>query len=170
MEKEEFCEKVVKEFEFLVQKHGFRIKSKKGDNHTFEVRYQNQTTAVRVLFEVKDQMIFTDLCRLVNGKLKDEPIIICHHSELNTFDLQDVLILREPILQFKIEKLYNAHKKNFNKMVQLLSQGLKKNAQDILRGDFSIFPELEKLVKSRIKRRKNVSAKEKKLIALLNKE
>lgn len=169
MDKEEFVKETTAVFEFLIKKYGFRIKSTQSDNQTYRVVYQNKTTAVKIFFEVRDQWIILSLFRLIDGKIKEAPIIICRDSELNEFYLENLLILRDPETDDALEKLYSGKVRNFKKVLQLLASGLKKNAEDILKGDFTIFPELEKIVKSRIKPRKNVSEKEKKLIALLNK-
>ena len=170
MDKEEFTKETIKSFDFLTKKFNFRIKSQKSDNQIYRVIYQNETTAVKVFFEEREQWIFVDLYRLINGKIKENPIIICNDGELNEFDLQNILIIRDFAKRRIFRNLYSNKKKNFKKILQLLSKALKENAQDVLKGDFSIFPELEKIVKSRIKPRKNVSKKEKQLIATFNKE
>ena len=88
------------------------------------------------------------LIRLVDGKLPDYPIFIDEDTVLNYFDLQDLLSVRIPcVKENNLEiGITNSEIENY---IQQIAQNLRTKAEDILKGDFLIFSELERIVKER---------------------
>ena len=137
-----------KAFSFLIDDFSFREKSLELDNWGVRLVYCNSTTGVRISYEPREGGIFVMLIRLVDGKQPDYPIFIDEDTVLHYFDLQDLLSVRIPC--FKENNLEigitNSEIENY---IQQIAQNLRTKAEDILKGDFLIFSELERIVKER---------------------
>lgn len=99
--------------------------------------------------------MFVDLIKLVNGKIPPYPIFIKPETELHWFDLKDLIYLRAPQLKIEqppIDSLFKP-RRNFEKFIEKIliqyANSLEQYAIDVLKGDFRIFAELEKIVKKR---------------------
>jgi hypothetical protein len=137
-----------KAFSFLIDDFGFREKSLELDNSGIRLVFCNSTTGVRISYEPREGGIFVMLIRLVDGKQPDYPIFIDEDTVLNYFDLQDLLSVRIPCFKennFEIGKT-NSELENYIKQI---AKNLRTQAEDILKGDFLIFSELEIIVKER---------------------
>lgn len=153
METKLFFELCLKNFIFLIDDYDFKIKQKKSDGGIDKIIYQNITTAIEIRFEWKEWDIFVELYRLTNGKITEDPIVIEQNSKLNSFYLDTLLEIRAPKL--KIIEYYNYKKKtslddsDVKDLIKKYASALSKYGKDILQGDFSIFKQLEKIVKKR---------------------
>jgi hypothetical protein len=138
-------------FEFLIKKYGFKIGRLESRSYVCYLNYINKTTAVRLSFEPKDGGVFVLLYRLIDGKIPPYEIFIKPDTIINSFYLDDILTLRSPTT--KIESKYidigRPTREELEKELGAYADALANHAQDILQGDFSIFPELEKIVKRR---------------------
>jgi hypothetical protein len=137
-----------KAFSFLIDDFGFREKSLELDNLGIRLLFCNSTTGVRISYEPCEGDIFVMLIRLVDGKQPDYPIFIDEDTVLHYFDLQDLLSVRIPCFKennFKIGKM-NSELENYIKQI---AKNLRTQAEDILKGDFTIFSKLERIVKER---------------------
>ena len=137
-----------KAFSFLIDDFSFREESLELDNWGIRLVFCNSTTGVRISYEPREGGIFVMLIRLVDGKLPDYPIFIDEDTVLNYFDLQDLLSIRIPCFKennFEIGKT-NSEIENY---IQQIAKNLRTKAEDILKGDFLIFSELERIVKER---------------------
>jgi hypothetical protein len=89
--------------------------------------------------------------RLIDGKIPPYEIFIKPETAVNSFYLGNILALRSPTT--KIESKYidigKPTREELEKALGPYANALENQAQDILQGDFSIFPELEKIVKRR---------------------
>jgi len=132
-----------KAFRFLIDEFQCRLTSKKSDAWGAELTYQNDTTAVNVRYEPREQFVFVLLCRLINGKMPA-------YDSFDSFGLSDLLTLRAPELKIRKRSAPERFTENdLRHMVITFARGVRGHATDILHGDFSIFPELEKIVKRR---------------------
>jgi len=139
----ELCEE---NFNFLITEYGFSLVPMQKDGNPYEIVFQNKTTAVIVNWERNENWIYIELYRLVNGSLIIDPISISDHTELNGYYLDDLLSIKHPNFSptgFPVEKGILAILKNYSAM-------LNQYAADVLNGDFTIFGDLEKIVKGRI--------------------
>ncbi len=146
-----FFDLVIEKFRFLIDEFRFKKGARKKEAGVYQIAYQNETTAVEISFEWRDQYIYVRLYRLINGTKQEDPIVIQHYSELNNFDLEDLLSLRKPSLKISPSIFGRAlSKQDIETILEKYAIAIHKHAIDILQGDFSIFAELEKIVKSRI--------------------
>jgi hypothetical protein len=148
--KESFFSICLEKFRFLIERFGCKRTAKGASAGVYTVTYQNSTTAVEIGLEWQEQYVYVELCRLVDGRIKDNPIVIGPESQLTVFNLEDVLEIRNPGL--KLSHKHFARRLTVDALDKILShyaRALEESASDILRGDFSLFDKLDRIVKHR---------------------
>src|SRR5713226_8350677 len=147
-----FFRKATEKFQFLVDQFGFRRPVKRSEGGTYRVLYQSETTAVEIGLEWREQYVYVELFRLVNGKIKENPVIIGRESDLTSFNLEDLIALKAP--QMKLSPEYFNRPLTVQSLEHVLTRyarALRDCGRDVLKGDFSVFAELEGVVKARIR-------------------
>ncbi len=92
-----------------------------------------------------------DLYRLINGVIKENPIIVRPDSELRVYNLEDLIAVRAPKMTLGQE--YFGRPITVDSLDYVLHHyalALKELGGDVLQGDFKVFRELESIVKARI--------------------
>ena len=141
-------ELIRKSFSFLVDDFGCKERSSKLDNWGVQTTFCNSTTGVRVSYEPREGGYFVLLMRLVNGEVPEHPIDIDDDTVINRYYLEDLLSIRE-VDHIKKQFQRITTKQRDEDTINELANCLKITAEDVLRGDFSVFYELEKIVKDR---------------------
>jgi len=142
---DEFFKLGEKEFQFLVDEFGFKKKAKKTDVGVYRVPYENETTKVEVGFDWRDQYLYVLLGR------RDRKPPQRREDELIAFGLEDLVKLRTGNYAVDQERFGKALTlKDVKEIVSTYARALREHAADVLQGDFSIFPELEKIVRQRM--------------------
>jgi hypothetical protein len=137
-------------FAFLEQRFGFQTRKHVQDNFGCFVLYQNATTGVRISFG-RDGMIYVTLYKLQDGELPKYPVFFSPRADFLVFDLNDLLAVRgqQPIHQNPRTIAADA---NFEKTLTTFAEQLATHASDVLRGDFGVLPEIQKVVARRAAR------------------
>jgi hypothetical protein len=141
---------VEKSFEFLKADFGFRERSRINRRDYIEYRYSSNTTGVVVAFELREFFIFVTLCRLVDDNYAKEIGEIRPDSRLNCFDLNDLVGLRAP--DDVVTGYLPGQPQPLGGLAGIAGRqatNLRKHARDVLTGDFTAFPDLERIVKAR---------------------
>lgn len=151
-----FISLVGKNFKFLEQKFGFFAFKVEDEAWGEAVTYINKTTAIKISLEERDGGIFLELCKLIDGCIPEKPITITQKTKLYSFEFENLLLLRAPSLQLEhplIDDLVfkPGKEKVMGKVLKQYADTLKIYAKDVLKGDFTVFSDLEKLVKNRIR-------------------
>lgn len=146
--KSQFFRASDEQFDFL-RNYGFQPKMKKVEAGTYIRVYQNSTTAVEVALEWVEQYLYVRLCRLVDGKIHDNPAVVRPDSKLYCFNLENLLLLTEPSLIVKPAPYEPLTSEQVEKILYRYAHAVEKYAAKILQGDFEWFPRLEDLVKER---------------------
>ena len=126
----------------------------------YTIIFQNETTALRVYFEWRDIYLSVQICRLVNGQLQEgsQPF----NREWTSFAVEDLLTVRAPDYDQKLLLVSRSWEdftgedailEDVRQKLEIYAAVLREYGGDILRGDFSIFPQLDKVVKQRVKKR-----------------
>jgi hypothetical protein len=151
-----FLKEVKAQFRFLERDYFFKFHESIINTLSITIIYQNNTTAVSITLDQEFGMIFVDLIRLINNKISELPSEISKYTELNEFDFEDLLSIRNP--KIKIEKpslddlvFLPGWEKVVSRILHQYAINLKKYCDDVLKGDFYIFKELDKIVKKRAK-------------------
>lgn len=151
MKSKEFFNLCINEFKFLFEEYGFKKVKEIVDNWYYKLYLKNNTTGIIITFEKRDFYVFVQLCRLYNGEIQNDPVIIRAKTCINNFDYENLLLLRSP------ESIYPSHKSETvfdDSLIKIIikhhAEKIKKYATDVLDGNFQIFKEIEKLVKGRI--------------------
>lgn len=138
-------------FQFLIDQFGCGKEKKEPGGGIYNVLYLNATTGVEIGLEWREQYIYVELIRLIDGRVRENPIIITPDSELTVFNLEDLLTIRAP--KHKLSNRYVRQPLSVQQVEYIVTDYafvLREYAADVLRGDFGVFTEMETLVKSRI--------------------
>lgn len=146
MSKEKFLELCRKHFGFLSEEFGFREAKKESSSWGHVLYLKNETTAVRISLEWEYPGVFVHLYRLVDGKIVENPIIIQQEDELMNYSLDDLLSIRAPGLE--LSPIFGQPDEIEGKL-KSYAAAVRDCAADVLEGDFTIFEELDKIVKHR---------------------
>lgn len=158
MANEDFDVIAKEEFKFLELNFECKLQKCKKEDWGYELVYLNKTTAVKVTYEFQEAYIFIMLYRLVDGTLIENPGNIKENTTLNGYGLDDVInyydpsSLIKPIYQYGEDSDYYDQKKGLMLYVNAFANNLKKFGTEVLKGDFRIFKELDKVVKDRANR------------------
>jgi hypothetical protein len=142
-----------KRFKFLVAEFGSKAPKRQRISVFCSLTYQNETTAVEVSLEPMDGGVFVLVSRLVNGQIPKYPIFVTRRMTLHSFYLDDLVSLRRPDAAKRQAGLDPPSDREIAKSVAQSASLLRELAADILRGDFAVFSELDKIVKARIPNR-----------------
>ncbi|AJR14779.1 hypothetical protein LEP1GSC020_3815 [Leptospira interrogans serovar Grippotyphosa str. 2006006986] len=159
MKKPSFDVLAKKYFKFLELDYNFRFIKSLKESWGYEILYLNQTTGVKIVYEYREAYIFIFLYRLIDGKLVEDPGEIVQNTLLNSFGLDDIINIRNPLALLKATYEYpeNSHyhdKTNgWNQYISDFANNLKQYANDVLAGNFEIFEKVDPIVKERAKRR-----------------
>lgn len=157
MARKDFDNIVQEQFKFLKSEYGFRLLKCEKKDWGYELIYLNNTTGVKVTYEYQAAYIFIMLYQLENGELRENPRNIDDSTTLYGYGLDDLVGLRNSHALIKPAYEYGEQSKYYDKdnglslYVAAFANNLKTYGKDILSGDFTIFPELNKIVKGRIK-------------------
>ena len=140
--------------QFLMDEYGFRETDRTDTYNSFyEVIYQNETTAVKVYFERRDMYVSVQVCRLVGGKLQKDPETLTPSTEWTCFQVDVLLMVRAPAYDqrpFLLAEEARSHEEVAEGIAVVLANyadALRAHGQDVLRGDFSVFPQLDRIAK-----------------------
>jgi len=132
------------EFAFLTKNFGFgeyEISHQDEDEITILVR--GDATGVRIVLDLREQYPFVFISKLSTDKKVPKRLgEITPDTEINEFDLDDLVWYcsrEEPA----------SNKQNLLKGIKVQAKNLKEYGTEVLSGDFSIFKELNKIVKKR---------------------
>lgn len=149
---DEFLELGEKEFQYLVDEFGFKKRANKTDVGVYRLPYDNGTTKVEIGFEWRDQYVYVLLGRRDVKKPKDARRLPRPEDELHAFNLEDLLKLRTGKYAVDQDRFGKAlTREDIKEILSTYARALREHAADVLQGDFSVFPELEKIVRKRMK-------------------
>lgn len=141
-------------FNFLIQEFECSlIDCNKSKN---EIHYKNETTYVKIKFEYQISFIFIMLYKLEDGRFIDNPKNITKNSTLYGYTLDDIIGLQnknsiiKPAYEYGNNSLYVKSEFGFKLYISKFANNLKNYGKDILNGKFSMFYDLEKIVKNRL--------------------
>lgn len=143
---DEFLEIGEKEFQFLVDEFGFKKRANKTDAGVHRLSYENKTTKAEIGFDWRDQYIYVLLGRR-DRKPPQRP-----EDEIVAFDLEDLLKVRTGKRAVDQDRFGRAlTRKDVKELLTTYASALREHAADVLQGDFTVFPEVEKIVRKRMK-------------------
>ena len=135
-----------KTFSFL-QEYGFQPVSSVIDKDFCIIKMQNNTTGIALHYERRESNVFVYLYRLIDGKMVEDKIPVSSDLPLNSIELQFIIQLREG--ENYVCKIQSQSSKSLDELIQAIAVDLKKYADDILKGDFGLFGELDSIAKKR---------------------
>ena len=94
------------------------------------------------------------LSRLINGKIPEYPIFVTREMTLHSYYLDDLVNLKMPDTPVRETTEDPLDEREVKKLLAQGAAQLRELGGDILRGDFSVFDKLDKIVKARLPREK----------------
>ncbi len=174
MNKDHFFDVCKKKFAPVIKKFNFKISKQIDEDWGYKLFLQNRTTGIELYYEFRDMMVFLKLYQLINGSIQIQKGEIRPETILNGFDINDLLDIRSPSSKIPsqetidgldkiIKKIASGKKVKLDEYPQEIKDGdlsidnilskhaenVERYAEDILIGDFSLFVELDKIVKNR---------------------
>lgn len=132
-----FTQKCLDKFRYLAA-YGCELTSIEDDRYLVEITYKNQTTGIKVSFELRENQIFVYLIRLINGEI---PAYLDAPSRW--FYLDNLVKLRSPSTTLPRKEFGDwLTPDDIDDILTAYASALKKYGEDVLRGDFSVFTEL----------------------------
>jgi len=146
------------QFKFLESEYSFSLSKCKKEDWGYELIYLNDTTGVKITYEYREAYVFIMLYQLIDGELRENPRNIEDNTILHGYGLDDLISLRnsqaliKPAYEYGEQSEYYDQENGLSLYVAAFAGNLKAYAKDILNGDFTIFPDLDKIVKERVKK------------------
>ena len=112
---------------------------------------------MRVYFEWRERYLSVQVCRLVDGKVQNDPESL--DVEWTCFHVEDLLTVVAP--QYDQSELWlpnrwqgeNVLMSEIGQRLEKYTDALRMHAGNVLRGDFVLFPQLDRIAKQRAKDR-----------------
>lgn len=148
------------EFNFLLSEYDCKLSRCKKEKWGIELLYLNNTSGVKINYEYHEGYIFIMLYKLINGVFHENPKNIDKDTILFGYDLDDIISifnqqdLVKRVYEYGENSNFYVSNEGVNEYIKLFALNLKKYSSSILRGDFSIFFDLDKIVKTRIEQYK----------------
>lgn len=135
------------EFNFLKVDYGFELVSCKDNPDFYKLIFKNVTTGVSITYDYRDANIFVYLIKLVNGQIVEDKIPISINKPLNSIELSYIIKYRNE--ESLTKPLFDDSVNSFEDLVKKIATNLKNYADDVLKGNFNIFSEVDSLAKKR---------------------
>ena len=146
------------QFKLLKSEYDFRLVKCEKENWGYELIYLNDTTGIKITYEYREAYVFIMLYQLKDGELRENPRNVDANTTLYGYGLDDLISLRnpdaliKPAYEYGEESEYYDIENGMSLYVSAFAGNLKEYAKDILTGDFTVFSELDKIVKERMKK------------------
>jgi hypothetical protein len=148
--KQEFKSLCIKYFDFLERDYGFIMVKGTVDTGIYKLMFKSSTVGIALEYEPREFYLFVTLCKLRKGEIPPKVVEISPKSVIECFDLDDVVSLSsKDSLVPDYTSMAPEEKITLDDLFKKQAENLRKFANDILNGDFSIFVELDRIVKDR---------------------
>jgi len=145
MKDQSFEDMCKEKFSFLIDQYQLKALKVMEDAFSIKIIYKNNDAGISIIFEPRENDIYVVLHRLVNRKI--DKSYVSSNTKRNSFYVYDLMKIRKPAEKEReiISKSKFKGPLNMKLLLKAYANYLQKNAGDILKGDFSIFSELEKV-------------------------
>ena len=142
------------EFDFLRSEYNYKLVAEENNSNGGHVTFVNQKVGVgvKVQYEFASAFVFVFVYRLVNGEIRENRFPINKDSEINCFDFNDYLEptkRMKPAYDYGEDSLYYNQQNGLRSFTKEFADRLRCHGDGVLKGDLSILPEMEKIIKRR---------------------
>jgi hypothetical protein len=140
---------VRQEFKYLETDFNFHVHKVEKNVYGCFLIYKGLALAIRVSFEIHDGGVFVYIYRLKDGKIPEYPIFFDPKADFHIFDFNNLVLLKtnHPIEQNE-QSVYEDGE-YMKCIIREYAESLRTYGADLLNGDFSVFPEIRKIVARR---------------------
>jgi len=149
-----FVEVAREVFRFLESEYGYTVLKTEDNSSGGYVTYINRDAGVglKVLYELSSAFIFVFVYRLVVGGLRDNALPITGDSQINCFDFNDYLppdSKMRPAYDYGEDSNYYDPQNGIRNYTEEFAARLRMHGKHILKGDLSMLPAMESIIKRR---------------------
>lgn len=142
------------EFAFLELEYGYSVLEVEESCSDVYVTYVNRDVGVglKLLYEFAGSLLFVFVYRLVDGELRDNPRWIDNDTVINCFDLNDYLAddsKMRPSYEYDEDSGYFDPQNGLRNYVKEFAVRLRNYGTLILKGDLSMLPAIESIIRKR---------------------
>jgi hypothetical protein len=145
-------------FSFLTDDFNFKIIKSRDEDWGYSYLAVNDTTGIEINYEFTQAYVNIMVYKLIDGEIiKNTVQAIKNEDLINGFSLDLIVEVRnpkdliKPAYQYGMESDFYKPKVGLKNYISLFAENLKKYAFDILNGDFSIFTQLDEIMKKKYK-------------------
>jgi hypothetical protein len=145
-------------FDFLKKDFNFYTISSKDEDWGYSYEGKNKTTGIKITYEFTEAYINIMLYKLVDNEIVENTVsAIKGNKQINGFSLDLFVQVRnpdsiiKPAYEYGVNSEYYLPDVGLKNYAMLYANNLKQHATDVLNGDFSMFPQIEKIVKNKYK-------------------
>jgi len=143
----------MKYFDFLEKDYGFSFFKCTVDTGSYKLMFKSNTVGIVLEYEPREFYLFITMCKLLQGEIPPKVVDISPKTVINCFDLDDVVSLSSKgSLVPDYTSLAPDEKITLDDLFKKQAENLRKSAHEILNGDFSLFVELDRVVKGRARK------------------
>jgi len=142
------------EFAFLRSNFDYEIVAEEDDRNGGYVSFVNPDVGVgvKVQYDIPSAFVFVFVYRLVDGEMRENPLPISGDSEISCFDFNDYLEPAQkmkPAFDYGEDSPYYDPQNGLRNFTKEFADRLRSHGEQILRGDLSILPKMENVIKRR---------------------
>lgn len=138
-------------FGYLTRDFGCKVVGREDNSWVTKLIYQNETTGVEVTYSIEFDRAEVSLVRLIKGRRPAYPIFISEQEQLHHYLLDSLLLLRAPEALDAIKPYFSLTEGAVKEALSRWANALRKYGSDPLKGDFSVFDEMEAIVRARVR-------------------
>jgi hypothetical protein len=145
-------------FSFLIDDFNFKIIKSRDEDWGYSYEATNNTTGIEIVYEFTQAYVNIMIFKLINGEIIKNTVQAIRHDEIiNGFSMDLIVQIRnpkdliKPAYQYGKDSDFYKPKVGLKNYVSLFVGNLKKYAFDVLNGDFSIFTQLDEIMKKKYK-------------------
>lgn len=131
------------------ERFGLRVVNEEHEGNYVAVVYRNDTTGIRVAVDWSELRVFVTLYELTLDGFPDEPTFVVGGEQRRAFDADDLLLMRAPSPSPVGKMLSGRDNDAAERLVGEYADALGRSAADVLSGDFTVFKDLNEIVRRR---------------------
>ncbi|GEM_PF-1092991 len=159
MKKQKNIDNLIDAFDFLWNEYRFVILKKQEDNYGYSLEAKNDTTGIKLEYEVRDQYIKVVIIKIINGEIEYNfyEALRDNNLKINGFGLDWILSFKnpeanyKPAYEYKVGRPFSDEVNGIRNYIFMVAGLLKEYASNMLLGDFTDFDELDVIVKKYFK-------------------
>jgi hypothetical protein len=146
---ETFEQIIRQEFKYLETDFSFHIHKVEKNVYGCHVMFKGSALGIEICFEVHEGHVSVRIYRLKDGEIPKYPIFFDPKAEFLIFYFDDLMLLKTKHSIEQNERSVFEYGGYMKRIIKEYAENLRIYGADLLNGDFSVFPEIHKIVARR---------------------